>query len=240
MKKILILQRIKTPDGTILTSHHRHDFQSHIDKNGERYFCDGGSEYIRTSVNDEPFIEMHVYNTDSHSIIREAFRWGTYGKNGDEPLKYILLKDMETEHINAILKTQTHISDEIKKIFIDELSFRKNDVVLFDTPFIKVKESYTQPYFYSERKGIDSVAFILFDREKNQYGLVKERKPPMDARVSERAVRNYISFDKDTKYAFLATAFGGSNDKISLEDYDKMGDAHRINHFRNIVISEVK
>jgi len=42
----IVLNRIKTPDGTILTSYHRHNYVSHID-NGELYAVDGGNDYLR-------------------------------------------------------------------------------------------------------------------------------------------------------------------------------------------------
>ena len=45
--------------------------------------------------------------------------WGTYGKDGKGPLKYILLKDAKKEHLEAILKTE-YISlakkEQIRKI----------------------------------------------------------------------------------------------------------------------------
>jgi len=37
MEKKIILNRIKTPDGTILTSYHRHDYIEYIDDNGLEY-----------------------------------------------------------------------------------------------------------------------------------------------------------------------------------------------------------
>lgn len=55
--------------------------------------------------------------------IREILFWGTYGKNGDQPLKYIQLKNLDTDHIQAIIDTQKQLSD--KKYFIEELEFRK-------------------------------------------------------------------------------------------------------------------
>jgi hypothetical protein len=36
-------------------------------------------------------------------IERDTFEWGTYGKNGDEPLKYIILKDICDEHLDNII-----------------------------------------------------------------------------------------------------------------------------------------
>ena len=49
----LILNRIKTPDGTILTSYNRHDYVSYEDANGLEYMVDGGLEYLRRNVNNE-------------------------------------------------------------------------------------------------------------------------------------------------------------------------------------------
>lgn len=60
-------------------------------------------------------------------------------------------------------------------------------------PFLTVK-SWKNSYYFSERGGKDSVAFILFDRRFNQYGLVKEFKCPIDK--------------------FMITAFGGSFDQV--------------------------
>ena len=52
MERQLLLNRMKTPDGTILTSEHVHDYKQHLDKNGDTYMLDGGTEYQRTTIND--------------------------------------------------------------------------------------------------------------------------------------------------------------------------------------------
>lgn len=52
---------------------------------------------------------------------------GTYGKNGDEELRYVYIENMETEHIENILSTQKNISKFIKDVLIDELTKRKNN-----------------------------------------------------------------------------------------------------------------
>ena len=121
----ILANRIMTPDGTILESMHRHDYKTYIDKNGLEYMVDGGLEYTRRIVHDDaPYIEMSVYNDDDHLTIREAFKWGTRGVDGKQPLTYLVLKDMATDHIEAILETQTHITEEIRQVFIDELEYR--------------------------------------------------------------------------------------------------------------------
>jgi hypothetical protein len=125
MSNQLVVNKIRTPDGTILWSRHRHDYVTHLDENGEEYMLDGGTDYIRCSVNKEAPESLAVYTDDDHSVIREAFMWGTRGKTGDSPLIWKPLKDLEIDHINAILKTQTHIPDWVRTIFENELEYRK-------------------------------------------------------------------------------------------------------------------
>lgn len=64
--------------------------------------------------------------------------------------------------------------------------------------FLRIKEAdnFGQSYYYAERLGVDSVAFILLDSNRTEgrtFGLVKEYKPPIEQ--------------------WMETAFGGSIDK---------------------------
>ena len=95
----LILSRIQTPDGTILTSYHRHDYVTHIDANGETYMLDGGNDYQRTSVNIEPYKNLSIWSNAPYEIIRESFHRVGRGKNGDEPLKWVPLSQMSDEWV---------------------------------------------------------------------------------------------------------------------------------------------
>ena len=115
---------IITPDGTKLQSFHVHDFKTHADKNGEQYMIDGGTEYQHGSVNKEPAEVRLVTMDDPHHLRRKHFHWGSYGKDGKQPLRWIALEDMETEHINAVLETQHHLQDWTKQLFNDELQWR--------------------------------------------------------------------------------------------------------------------
>ncbi len=68
--------------------------------------------------------------------------------------------------------------------------------------FLEIKKCENHNYFYAERLGKDSVAFILYDEDTRMFGLILEYKPPIDS--------------------FLLTAFGGSIDKsCSLEQIVK-------------------
>jgi len=122
----IVANRIRTPDGTILESKHRHDYVTYVDKNGKQYMVDGGLDYLRRNLHDDaPYTELSVYSDAPHDLISETFKWGTRGKDGKQPLTYVPLKDLTTPHIEAILETQTHIPGYIRKIFLDELDFRE-------------------------------------------------------------------------------------------------------------------
>ena len=124
MEKYLA-NRIRTPDGTILESMHRHDYVTYIDANGKEYMVDGGLDYLRRNIHDDaPYTELSVLSTDEHSVIREVFKWGTYGIDGKQPLKYLILKDMSWDHIEAILETQTQLRDHVRQVFVNELDYR--------------------------------------------------------------------------------------------------------------------
>lgn len=117
----VIVSKAVTPDGTVLHSRHRHDCVVYEDSEGVKYLLDGGNDYTRTSGNFSEYITI----TDDMEIkeIREHFDWGTYGKDGTEDLHYILLKDMETDHIKAVMGLG-YISDDTRTLFVRELAFR--------------------------------------------------------------------------------------------------------------------
>jgi len=102
-----------------------------------------------------------------------------------------------------------------------------------------VKDYPQGGYFYSERLGIDSTAFILYDKNTRKWGLIQERKPPMDERIVEPAIKELVTF-QDEREAFMITAFGGSNDGIDMERYAKMNQAERIKHFAALARTECR
>jgi hypothetical protein len=119
----ILLNRIKTPDGTILTSYNRHNYVEYKDTlTKEVLMVDGGTDYLRRNVG--TYEELSVYDDGSHITRRSAVHWGTRGKDGKQPLVYKLLKDLDSDHIEAILKTQHQISDFYKEVFMEELKYR--------------------------------------------------------------------------------------------------------------------
>ena len=114
----LLANRIITPDGTLLQSYHRHDFKTHVDAiTGETYMVDGGISYCRGYVNVVRAKDACVYSNDPHELIREAFHWNS-SKGA------ITLKHLTNDHLVAIIETQTHITDNMRKVLTDEIQWR--------------------------------------------------------------------------------------------------------------------
>ena len=67
--------------------------------------------------------ETSITSDAPFQAIREALEWGSYGKNGDEDLKFIKLKDLEESHIFSIMKTQ-NLRVDLEQLFLKELKFR--------------------------------------------------------------------------------------------------------------------
>ena len=128
--KRLIYNAIRTPDGTVLESRHGHDFKVYIDANGLDYMVDGGLElgsrrYVQETA---PYEELSVYLEDGHEAVRNVLSWGSFGKDGNQPLSYIKLVDMSTEHIQACLDNVPRMHPHYRIAFTDELNFRKEGV----------------------------------------------------------------------------------------------------------------
>jgi hypothetical protein len=129
MPKQILLNRIKTPDGTILTSYHRHDYKRYLDKNGEYYEVDGGNCYFSRSINIIPYEEMYVLDDGTFETRRNFMHWGqNYDKNNKllKETKWTPIKDLTSDHICSILRKVKRI----KRIYIDtmlkELEYRES------------------------------------------------------------------------------------------------------------------
>ncbi len=125
----LIVNRIQTPDGTILTSHHRHDYVTYTDKNGLEYMVDGGLEYARRNVHESaPYIELSVYSDAPFEIIRENFHRGGRGKDGTKPLTWVPLAKMSNAWVEGCVEYNTKLgmADSFAtKLYLQELEYRK-------------------------------------------------------------------------------------------------------------------
>jgi len=124
----IIRNALQTPDGTVIESRSVHDYQTHIDANGKEYMVDGGLDYIRRSANGDE-IDLTVTIDDPHEVVREALTWGTYGPNGDQPLKYVKLCDMEADHIRACLKNVQGMYPQFRAAMENELKHRSGTLL---------------------------------------------------------------------------------------------------------------
>jgi hypothetical protein len=100
----IILNQIRTPDGTIIRSMHRHDYVTHKDKNGLEYMVDGGSDYLRRNFHEEaPYEELSVYDNAPFEVIRQSFHRGGRGKDGKQPLTWVPISEMSDAWLQACI-----------------------------------------------------------------------------------------------------------------------------------------
>lgn len=108
---------------TYIISTHVHDYRS---CNCGNIAVDGGNEYLKRSVAEkEDFIDYSLSTESIPEEIRAKLLWGSRGKDGTEPLKFLPIGQRDTEHLEAILKTQTQINDLYKTAIRTELRIRK-------------------------------------------------------------------------------------------------------------------
>lgn len=125
-----IYNAIRTPDGTVLVSRHRHDYQTHLDANGREYMVDGGLDYLRRNVNPGyPHQELSVSSSAPFEQIREVFAWGSYGKDGEQPLRWVLLCDMSDQHLEAVIKHVSERATWTAKLFAKEAAYRQKHCI---------------------------------------------------------------------------------------------------------------
>lgn len=129
-ERTIVLNQIRTPDGTILMSLHRHDYQTHVDNNGLTYMADGGTAYLRRNIHhDAPFTELTVYSDSPFEIIRESFYRGGRGKDGTEPLTWVPMAKMSDDWLEAVLvyNKERGVADHAfaQEMYRQELAYRK-------------------------------------------------------------------------------------------------------------------
>ena len=134
-KQEIIVNRIITPDGTELISHHRHDYVSHVDKNGDTYSVDGGEDYLRRGYRVPDYTEASIYSEDSFELIREHLCRGGRGIDGTEPLTYVPLAKMSNTWLENVIIYEEDYRPDNKYLFYytKELEYRKiNNIFVED------------------------------------------------------------------------------------------------------------
>ena len=148
MKHILIANRWRTPDGTLLESKHVHDYVSHVDQNGDLYFIDGGTEYIRMSKNTVPMTSECLYADDDFEQVRKVVTRGALKEDGTRV--WVPLYKMTDSHVlncigyNLRRKNDAVLYDVHTHLYIAEMLYRiRKDIYIPDI-------EYTKKYLESE------------------------------------------------------------------------------------------
>jgi len=121
--------------GTQLVSYHRHDYKTCGCSN--QTMVDGGLSYLRYGGMDMEQVEsIPVYMDEPYEKVREAFHWGTYGKEGKGPLKYVPLSSMSNAHILKVASLMTgKMEPWLENLFTKEKAYRKeNKIWVEETP----------------------------------------------------------------------------------------------------------
>lgn len=115
MERFIICNRIRTPDGTILESTHRWDFQKYEDENGKTYIIDGGQDYLKRGGATD-YEDLSIYSDHPHEIVRESV------KVQINPWEYELLKDISLDYLEILSKSD--IDQKYLPIYKKELEWR--------------------------------------------------------------------------------------------------------------------
>ena len=97
------------PEVKFVKSSHVHDFRTHVFKDGTEVSVDGGYDYIKRAYPSEKsgygtkWIEYNLDDAEPFNVIKGKLLWGTRGKDGKQPLKYVRFIDCESEHLQSIL-----------------------------------------------------------------------------------------------------------------------------------------
>lgn len=112
--------------GDVLVSRYRHDYVMCTCDN--KTMLDGGTDYQRFGGKDIRLVDLSgtIYLNDGFEKCRLAPIWGHYGKEGNQPVKYISVSEMETEHLEAVIRELGHRLEKWRHdLMIQELNQRK-------------------------------------------------------------------------------------------------------------------
>src|SRR5574344_460694 len=196
-----LVSRIKTPDGTILSSYNIHDYVTYIDKiTGEWYMLDGGTSYVKTSVNNVKAEDVSIYDTDDIEKIRNAFVWNCQ-----------LIKDLSNRHVFNIIKDLDSACQVEKDILINvfkrELDYRNEHSIFIDDRFADKLLSHNLIGISGKKQvGKDTVCKII------------------------QLFRYWSKFGKDDKHTPIdeLIRLGLSSKEISRSDYLKKSFAENV------------
>lgn len=112
----------------ILKSLSVHDYQQCDCQN--KTMIDGGLDYIRYGGLEMNNLELlTLYDNSEDNEMVSNLLWGTYGIDGNQPLKYVKLKDCETSHLKNILTNCRNIPDYVRNVINIILEKRRLNLI---------------------------------------------------------------------------------------------------------------
>ena len=111
--------------GEVLVSESRHDYKTCSCPN--QTMIDGGNEYVRFGGKDLSKIDVFtVFDTDDFKFVRRYASRGGRGVNGDEPLTWTKLCDMNDSWLEAVLRYYPEGTDNSHlRLIRKEIEYRK-------------------------------------------------------------------------------------------------------------------
>lgn len=107
----------------LLVSYSRHDYKTCQCPNSA--MVDGGTAYGRYGAMDMNMIEkIDIYDDDDFEIVRKHAVRGSRGPNGDQPLSWIAICDMDDDYLKAVLDYGG--ADWHLNIIRKEIEYRRN------------------------------------------------------------------------------------------------------------------
>jgi hypothetical protein len=109
--------------GETIVSYHRHDYNVCECPNDAS--VDGGTSYVRYGAKNMFKIEkISIYDDDDFEIVRKYATRGSRGPNGDQPLSWIAICDMDDDYLQAVLDyggAEWHLN-----LIRKEIEYRRN------------------------------------------------------------------------------------------------------------------
>jgi hypothetical protein len=113
--------------GEVLVSEHRHDYKTCSCPN--ETMIDGGNAYVRYGGKDLSKVETFtVFDTDDFKFVRRYAARGGRGVNGDEPLTWTKLCNMNDDWLEAVLDYYPEGTDNPHlRLIRKEIEYRKQN-----------------------------------------------------------------------------------------------------------------
>lgn len=114
MERHVLFSYVKCPDGTELV--YRGEEVCHFDNSGILYSLKG---LVCT-----PPLKVHrIYLDSPHRVLRKYCVWGNRGLEGRDPLQFVPVRELDTDHIEAIIRGG-YGGDYMLNVLSTELEYR--------------------------------------------------------------------------------------------------------------------